>query len=73
MVWSCAAHRALLGGPVPESLAVALVDVDRLVAEPRAPGVVVDVPHHLRLYLLATLTVFGACHPSDENLNMTPE
>ena len=49
--WAAGAHRALLGGPVCKALAIPLVDVHRLVAEAGAPGIVVDVPHHLCLHL----------------------
>ncbi len=41
----------LLGGPVTKALAVALVDVHSLVAVPCPPCVMVDVTHHLGLYL----------------------
>jgi len=41
----------LLRGPVTKALAVALVDADSLVAVPCPPCVMVDVTHHLRLYL----------------------
>ncbi len=41
----------LLRGPVTKALAIALVDVDSLVAVPCPPRVMVDVTHHLRLYL----------------------
>lgn len=52
LLWEeCCAHRALLGCPVPKSLAVTLVNVHCLVAEASAPCIVVDVTHDLCLYL----------------------
>jgi len=41
----------LLRGPVTEALAVALVDVHGLIAVPCPPCIMVDVTHHLGLYL----------------------
>ena len=52
LIWEeWCAHRALLGRPVPKSLAITLVNVHCLVAEASAPCIVVDVAHDLCLYL----------------------
>ena len=49
-------HCTLLRSPVAEALAVSLINVHGLVAVPRPPCVMVNVAHHLCLYLHHTHT-----------------
>lgn len=60
----------LLRGPVTKALAIALVDVHRLVAVPCPPGVMVDVTHHLRLYLQPKLASYPADYELQFDLNV---